>query len=275
MATAVDLGLDPLFLAASAVTYSADEFRAMTEAFGTGGVRSLSDFTPSGTGTTVTLQKGVAVVRDATADTAYVCRRTGTTSLDITNGLGLSAGQSRIDLIVIQVFDSTVIGGVLDKAQAKIVAGTAGTSPAAPALPRASIELGRVLVQAGQGSLTSVTDTRSVSEHPGTVGRYVSVAGSQTITGLKNFTGGLQANGKAFPVSGQATVNTDANGYFTVAHNAGFVPTNIACFYISNGLVGGVWVLGWDTPTSSTFRGRFGGAQGASTSLAVAWTVFA
>jgi hypothetical protein len=276
MATAVDLGLDPLFLAAAAVTYSADEFRAMTEAFGSGGVRSMTDFTPSGTGTTVTVTKGVAVVRDTTADTAYVCRRTASTSLDITNGLGMTAGQSRIDLIVVQVFDSTVIGGVLDKAQLKIVAGTAGTSPAAPALPRAAIEIGRVLVQAGQGSLTSVTDTRAVSEHPGTVGRYVSVAGSQTITGQKNFTGGLQVSGKPFPVAGHNIITIDTNGYCTVTHNAGFTPVHVSAEYISGNLAGGLFVIGTDTFTATTFRVRIGNnTSGGPLTISIGWVAFA
>jgi hypothetical protein len=270
MATSVSLGLDPLFLAASSVSYSADEFRALNELLGTGGVRSSTDFVVSGSGTTVTITKGTALVRDATADTVYVCRRTASTSLDITNGLGMTAGQSRIDLIVLQVLDATVIGGVTNDAVLKVVAGTPATSPTAPALPRAAIELGRVVVNAGQGSLTSATFTATVSEHPGTVNRYVSVAGSQTVQGNKNFTGGIQASNMKW---GSSVVTTDANGFVTVPHGMGQVPSVVLAVW-GNALGGGPsGLLGTDTYTATAFRTRLG--NGGNVTIRINWLALA
>jgi hypothetical protein len=53
------------------------------------------------------------------------------------------------------------------------------------------------------------------------------------------------------------TGNTDASGYRTVTHGAGFTPTLVICTWTGNALGGGpTGIVGTDTYTSTTFRYR-------------------
>lgn len=62
---------------------------------------------------------------------------------------------------------------------------------------------------------------------------------------------------KKFHVGTSSTVNTDASGYATVTHGAGFTPILVLCTWAGQNL-GGLngSVMGTDTYTATTFRLR-------------------
>jgi hypothetical protein len=62
---------------------------------------------------------------------------------------------------------------------------------------------------------------------------------------------------------GSAAVTTDASGYVTVTHGAGFTPSVVIAIPNTTGGVAFSAVYGVDTFTSTTFRLRMNGVTGA------------
>jgi hypothetical protein len=64
---------------------------------------------------------------------------------------------------------------------------------------------------------------------------------------------------------GSGSGTTDASGYLTITHGAGFTPSVVICFWSGQGLGGGpTGVYGTDTYGSTTFRARWGGVSSAT-----------
>lgn len=94
----------------------------------------------------------------------YLCRSDAVTNVAV--GAAPGAGSSRIDLVVARVYD-TEYGEATDSWTIEVVAGTAGPSPVAPAVPAGSIALARVAVGSEVAAITNgdITNTRSFAGH--------------------------------------------------------------------------------------------------------------
>jgi hypothetical protein len=104
----------------------------------------------------------VVPVNDAPNLGSALCTSTAVNNLPIAGAP--AAGTSRIDLVIARVYDASLIGGSINGWQLEVVTGTAASTPAAPALPKSSIELARVAVAAGQASVVTanITDRRNI-----------------------------------------------------------------------------------------------------------------
>lgn len=82
----------------------------------------------------------------------------------------VSGALDRYDLIVLRIYDSAVSGSV-NEARFDVVSGTPAVSPRIPAVPRSSIPIAAVKVNAGAAQLwiSSLTDQRVIAQMNGTV----------------------------------------------------------------------------------------------------------
>ncbi len=158
---------DPLFL--QALTYSAAEWRTLTEAVaGEGVVDMLTgglQVTQRGLGAneTVDVAPGLAVITgDGQANQGrYVDRSNTVVNVPIA---AAPATDARIDLIVLQIEDAAVTG-TGNRGNIYPVVGTVAVSPVAPAVPNTAIPLAEVLRNAGDTSVSTarITDRRYLS----------------------------------------------------------------------------------------------------------------
>ncbi|HVX20877.1 MAG TPA: tail fiber protein [Acidimicrobiales bacterium] len=94
---------------------------------------------------------------DASNQGKYLCFSDAVANVVLTTAPG--TGLSRIDLIIAQVRDATVIGGSHNDWLVTVVKGTAASSPTAPAAPASSLVLARVLVGANVSTITNTVIT--------------------------------------------------------------------------------------------------------------------
>lgn len=207
----------------------------------------------------------------------YVGANDGTYLLTIAAAPGSG---SRTDKVYIQQQDSTAGTTSPDATTAAIIAATSGT------LPAGAVQIGTVVVPAG---VTKLTDVGVVVS---TTCQWVAAAGAPIP--VRNTTerdamtpylgmqvsrldkGGLVQTHDGTKWRGQRThgssytVSTDASGYATVTHLAGFTPT--AVVVSGNNPTAQNNVLGTDTYTATTFRVRAVSGAGAPVSTSVVLT---
>lgn len=174
----------------------------------------------------VDVAAGTAVIDgdDIPDQGAYLVRVTAAENVTIP---APPASNSRIDLVVLQVRDSTATGGEpgLDGATLEIVPGTPAASPVAPATPDTALVLARVTVAAGALSIldANITDQRTQVNKAdiaiGTQAEPMTTATRDALTGgdlfagrviLNTTDGALQTYGGASLgwVAGRADVQT-------------------------------------------------------------------
>lgn len=176
---------NPLYQQAN--TYSAAQDRGLIAAvFDTEGVfggpaGTELKVSPRGAGAnmSVDIALGRAVVAgdDAANQGSYLLRSTALEN----RAIGAAPGSnSRIDLVVAQVRDANVTGGVSSDWDIVVIPGVVAPTPTAPAVPNTAIPLAQVLVAAGTVSI----DAAKITERRGTAGSaaYPSLAGGSTIT---------------------------------------------------------------------------------------------
>lgn len=141
--------------------YDSIEDRIVIEGIATDeGVQKPTHFKviPS-SGLTINVRPGTAFVRGSTVANQgmYVIRSTA--NEPITHTTAPTGGNSRIDLVILEVVDGQVTGAgtapANNLARVRIVAGTAGTSPSAPALPASSLLLGTVTLTSGLATIAT------------------------------------------------------------------------------------------------------------------------
>ncbi len=117
----------------------------------------------AGTNMSVDVAAGSCCVpgTDTADQGSYLCHSSAVENVVLNAAPG--AGTSRIDAIVAQVRDATVIGGTSNDWLVTKVTGTASASPSPPTVPASAIELARVTVASGTASVTNalITDRRS------------------------------------------------------------------------------------------------------------------
>jgi hypothetical protein len=158
---------NPLYLQTK--EYSARHDRFLTEYLFTEGVTSIvaGDLRvterPGGPEMSVDVAAGTAVIEgdDTDLQGAYIVRVTTPENIPVP---APPASNSRIDLVVLRVRDSTATGGDpgLDGATLEIVQGTPAASPTAPPTPDTALLLARMTVAAGAVSVldANITDQR-------------------------------------------------------------------------------------------------------------------
>lgn len=155
----------PLWL--EGADYSGDEDRILIETLFSEGV--LGDGLEvtqraAGTNMSVDVAAGVcAVVGDDTAEQGtYLCKSTVVENVVLDAAPG--GGNTRIDRIIAQVRDGTVLGNSTHDWVITKVTGTPAGSPSAPALPASAISLATVSITAGVVAVTDamITDARAV-----------------------------------------------------------------------------------------------------------------
>lgn len=165
-APAANLPDPPLWLQAG--TYPAQLDRALIDAlWSVPGILTAGDLLVSpraaGANMSVDVAAGRAVVTgsDAPNQGKYLARSLAAVNLVV--GAAPGAGTSRIDRVVLHVYDSAIVGGTADVAALEIVAGTAAASPVAPAIPPSSILLAELTIPAGLASITApnIADRRA------------------------------------------------------------------------------------------------------------------
>lgn len=147
------IATDPVFM--QALSYSASEVRGLVSAIGDTGVLASGDLAVSqraaGANMTVDVAAGSCIIPGAVG--SYLCRNPSVASVTIAAAPGV--GNSRIDVIYAQVFDSEITG-TDDNWKIDVVAGTASGSPSAPSLPSAyCIELARITLTSSTTSITN------------------------------------------------------------------------------------------------------------------------
>lgn len=183
----------------------------------------------------VDVAAGSAVVDgdDAPLQGAYLVRVTATENVPIP---APPVSNSRIDLVVLRVRDSTATGGPesSDGATLEVVQGVAAPSPAPPDTPPTALPLARVTVTAGMVNVVNanITDQRTqvgkpslaigTQAEPMTTAERDALAGGELFTGRQIFNttaGGIQTYGGAvlgWIAGGKADVQTfTASGTWT------------------------------------------------------------
>ena len=154
---------------AQATSYSAQVDRINLEAMHFyPGILGAASFkvTPNG-GMQIAVAIGRAIVK-GTAQTNqgnYVVRNTSVITATHNPAPG---SNSRIDRIVLRVYDNAADSSGQNTAAVEILAGTAGASPVAPAIPNSAISLGTVLIPSGKTSIltSDITDNRQMTGTP-------------------------------------------------------------------------------------------------------------
>jgi len=95
----------------------------------------------------------------------YVVRNTASIALTHNPAPG---SNSRIDRVVLRVYDNAADSSGQNTAAVEIIAGTAGASPVAPAAPNSTITLATVLIPTGKTSILTgdITDQRQMTGQP-------------------------------------------------------------------------------------------------------------
>ncbi|MBY8878076.1 hypothetical protein [Actinacidiphila acidipaludis] len=114
------------------------------------GTTRLSGFTATGTGMTVTVFPGRAVVQGSELQGAYPVALTEQVSLTVPDG----DPQPRIDLIVLRVYDNLFDSKGLYEASVELIGGAAGPLPQPPPLPAGALALYQITVPAGASAGT-------------------------------------------------------------------------------------------------------------------------
>lgn len=116
----------------------------------------------AGANMSVDVAAGVAVIEgdDQSNQGRYLVQSTAVENL---TGFTAPGSNSRIDLVVLQINDTNAGGGSGDNFTIERVAGTAASSPVAPAVPGSAIVLAEVLLESSSTSITDamITDARS------------------------------------------------------------------------------------------------------------------
>lgn len=114
------------------------------------GATRLAGFNASGSGMTVTVFPGRAVVQTSDLQGAYPVALTDQATLTVTDG----DQQPRIDLIVLHVYDNLFDASGRDQAVLEIVKGTPAATPQPPAAPAGAMVLYQIAVPAGASAGT-------------------------------------------------------------------------------------------------------------------------
>lgn len=127
---------------------------------------------------------------------AYFVRSTGVENVVVAPA---DLVNPRIDLVVLRVRDSNVIGGANDDAIVDVIEGVPAAVPAAPALPASAIPLASILVPVGMVDVedADVTDLRA----PSSTREFTVTSGWETLTTAER--------DALVPFDGQAIYNTD------------------------------------------------------------------
>jgi hypothetical protein len=150
----------PIFVETNAA-YGADELGLPYRDIMGEGVVSASDLAVSaGAGLNSVVAAGAAWVKgdnDANAQPTYRVRNDANVNLA---HAAADATNPRIDTVIAEVLDAG-FSGVSRLWRLRVVTGTPAASPAAPAVPVNAIALADVRINAGSGTITSVTDRRA------------------------------------------------------------------------------------------------------------------
>lgn len=155
----------PLYLQGG--SYSANAFRTLVDAAMKEGVVDPGDYKVTrravGANMSVDVAPGTVVLNaDITAfQGKYMCRNTTTVNRAVT--AAPSSGNSRIDIVVVQVRDAQLDGGLNNDQVINVIAGTPSSSPTIPATPVNATKLAQVLVTDTTTTIqnTAITDTRA------------------------------------------------------------------------------------------------------------------
>lgn len=149
-------GADP------AITYSALDARMLVEASLTEGVVGLDDLKvtqrAAGANLSVDVAAGLVVIAgdDAANQGQYLSRSAALNTGAGSIATGPGGANARIDLVVARMYDKLVTGSAYGLA-IEVIAGTAGATPVAPAVPNGAIALAEVRMNAAD---TSALDAR-------------------------------------------------------------------------------------------------------------------
>ena len=257
-----------------------------------GGIVAAGDLAVTENGTpnlTVNVAGGQVIIpgTEGTFQGSYVIENRGTLNVAIA---AADATNPRKDLVVCKVQDAAY-SGASNVASIVVVTGTPAASPAEPAVPANAWVLAMIDVPALDTAITNsqITDRRASATNsqagraaalagiivlptgagafpPQQMGRVVyeqstkklTISDGTTYLDLANHLAAGAAGdlGKKFHV-GTDTGATDASGYRTVTHGAGFTPTHVFALWTGNSLAGfDGTVNGTDTYGATTFRYR-------------------
>lgn len=111
----------------------------------TDGASRFSGFNATGSGMTLTVSPGRAVVQTSDAQGAYPVALTGPVTLTVSDG----NPQPRIDLVVLRVYDNLFDASGRNEATVEIVPGSPAATPVPPPAPAGSLPLYHIAVAAG------------------------------------------------------------------------------------------------------------------------------
>lgn len=231
----MSLDSPPAFHSLASYFYSARSFRRVFESLlGDGeGVVAPGDLVVAPTSPasmSVTVAAGRAFIRGDSVARQGVYFAENTATLTVGPLAAAHASLGRIDLVVLEDLDSSPDGGsaVADLQRVRIITGTPGGSPAAPALPVNAIALAQVLVAAAATSIGSgaITDRRPVLAS-GLVAPWVEAVGAPTVSTATvtapNFTAVEQRGGVFNSGAANVLVIPDGlGGVYTVSAAAVF-----------------------------------------------------
>lgn len=169
---------------------------------------------------------GCGLVQDSTSNGVSPIVNGSVKAVDVLN-TDVAESNPRNDLIVYDSSTSTV----------HKIKGTAAATPTDPTVPATAVKLARVRV-------------KSAATYAGT--EVVAAADIDDLRVYTSLFGARPANKRVAGV--KATVSTDASGYATVTHGAGFTPSVVTVSGGNPTTQGNI--LGTDTYTSTTFRVR-------------------
>jgi hypothetical protein len=132
----------------------------------------------------VSIPPGTAAVALAAPNLTELCRWDAAEV--VTLAAAPASGQSRIDLVVLQVRDAAIDGGANNDFVFQVVTGTPGVTPAAPAVPANAYAVAQVTVPGAVANLNTAT----VADVRGAFGAgYYAVQTGNGTSGTFSFTG--------------------------------------------------------------------------------------
>jgi len=222
-----------------ALTYLLDQ--AATGKAATGVLTGLLVAQTATASGSVLIGAGAGVAQAATLDGASVLVNDSPLTLDIFTGNPMG-GLARNDIVI---FDSVT-------ATVTVLTGTPNATPTDPTIPTSAVPLARLRHAASATTIptSKIDDLRvKTSVFGGAdenfVVQGVPMAGASTAKAGKRIHWGTVTTGA-----------TDASGYRTITHGAGFTPTTVT------GTNAAGYQMGVDSITSTTFRIRFLQADG-------------
>lgn len=183
--------------------YGADELGLpFRDIMGEGVVSATDLLVTAGAGLKSSVAAGAAWIAgddDAAAQPTYRVRNDAAVLL---NHAAADPTNPRIDLVIAEVLDAGFVG-VSRLWRLRVVTGTPAGAPVAPATPSDAIALSQVRINAGSGTLTSLTDVRTRS-----------IVGGGKSLGSRITTSTLAGGPPGAPVDGDIWIATavDANG---------------------------------------------------------------